>query len=225
MFTSIGAGDDDRRLRGHRRLADRAAGAAAQARRQGREGPHPVRPQEERDRRVALLGRGAAAGAPPPVGGDARSAAALLLALRRCPSSGCTRSSRASPTCRTSLPIVRTYERVQHAFPGSQTPAEVVVRGDERDHEDVPASPTASSARRALATGRVLQALPRLRQPGQDGRAHRLRDRRQRRQRRLVRTRCRRCATQVIPPIAATLPPTRRSPSPARRRARTTSTS
>ena len=41
-FMSFAVGDDDRRRRRDARLADRAAGAALAARRQGREGPHPV---------------------------------------------------------------------------------------------------------------------------------------------------------------------------------------
>ncbi len=53
-----------------------------------------------------------------------------------------------------SLPIVQTYEAVQHAFPGSPSPATVVVRADNL------ATPTAKAAladlrRRALASGAI----------------------------------------------------------------------
>jgi RND superfamily putative drug exporter len=54
------------------------------------------------------------------------------------------------------LPIVRTYEHVQQAFPGSQTPAEVVVRGDNVTTKAY-RNAYADFRKRALATGQLFQ--------------------------------------------------------------------
>lgn len=80
------------------------------------------------------------------------------------------------------LPIVQTYQRVQQAFPGSQTPVEVVVKADD---VTAPAYQAAYRKAQLAALGRraALRAVPRLRQRGQDRRAGRALDRRQRRQR------------------------------------------
>jgi RND superfamily putative drug exporter len=57
-----------------------------------------------------------------------------------------------------SLPIVSTYESIQHAFPGAQTPAKVVVAAD-----DVTAAPVqraiAQLKREALASGRMFEPI------------------------------------------------------------------
>jgi uncharacterized membrane protein YdfJ with MMPL/SSD domain len=55
-----------------------------------------------------------------------------------------------------SLPIVRTYEHVQQAFPGSQTPAEVVVKGDDVT-TNAYGTAYAQFQKRALATGQLFQ--------------------------------------------------------------------
>ncbi len=52
------------------------------------------------------------------------------------------------------LPIVRTYDRMQHAFPGSQTPAVVVVKAPEVTTPRMEAAYTAFR-KRAVATGRL----------------------------------------------------------------------
>ncbi len=80
------------------------------------------------------------------------------------------------------LKIVRTYDRIQQAFPGSQTPAVVVVQRAERRHaadaEGLRPVPGARARdRRAL---RAVHGQP---EPGPHRRPDRLRDRRQRRQR------------------------------------------
>jgi uncharacterized membrane protein YdfJ with MMPL/SSD domain len=57
-----------------------------------------------------------------------------------------------------SLPIVRTYESIQRAFPGAQTPAEVVVAADDVRSPKVQ-SAIAGLKRRALATGRMFEPI------------------------------------------------------------------
>ena len=85
------ARDDDRRPRGDDRLADRAAGAAAPARRQRRPGPHPDLPRPAaRRRRLGPVHRPRAA-APADVGA-ARPAG--CWSRWRCRRSACTRSCR-----------------------------------------------------------------------------------------------------------------------------------
>ena len=99
LFTTIGARDDDRRPLRDDRLADGAAGAAAPARRQGRLRPDPALPRRVR----ATTARGAASSA---ASCAARCRALVvsggaLVRCSRCRPSACTRSSRTSPTCRT----------------------------------------------------------------------------------------------------------------------------
>src|SRR4051812_2230835 len=53
------------------------------------------------------------------------------------------------------LPIVRTYERIQQAFPGSQTPAVVVVKAPNVESKEMEAA-YVLFRRRALATGELL---------------------------------------------------------------------
>ena len=84
------------------------------------------------------------------------------------------------------LKIVRTYDRIQRAFPGSQTPAVVVVKAPNVDYAADAARVRRSSAARARDR-RAVRAVHGQRQPRPDGRADRLRDRRQRRQRRVDR--------------------------------------
>ena len=55
-----------------------------------------------------------------------------------------------------SLPIVRTYESIQRAFPGAQTPAEVVVAADDVTAPRVQQA-IADLKRRALASGQMFQ--------------------------------------------------------------------
>src|SRR5581483_12089787 len=55
-----------------------------------------------------------------------------------------------------SLPIVRTYESIQHAFPGAQTPAKVVVAADDVDRPDVQ-SAISRLEERALASGQMFE--------------------------------------------------------------------
>ena len=214
--------DDDRRPLRVARLAQRAAGAAAQARRPRRPGPRPVLRTERRGR-VSLLERRRRPVLRRPVisvvlvGRAARSRS-------RCPRSRCTRSCRASPTSRKDLPIVQTYKDVQRAFPGSQTPAELVVRGDERHDAAGSAERTRQFRERARRDGRVLPAVPRLRQPRQDGRARRVLDRRQGRRQGVEPCAC--DAAKRRDPAdrrQAARTPTGRSPAPPP--ARTTSTS
>ena len=75
-----------------------------------------------------------------------------------------------------SLPIVQTFQRVQQAFPGSQTPVEVVVKARDVTAPQYRKGVPASSAGRAWHWA-ALRAVPRLRQPRQDGRSHRALDR------------------------------------------------
>ena len=80
------------------------------------------------------------------------------------------------------LKIVRTYERIQHAFPGSQTPAVVVVKAPNVDTPADAARIRPLPAARARDR-RALRAVHRHREPGPHRRADRLRDRGERRQR------------------------------------------
>jgi uncharacterized membrane protein YdfJ with MMPL/SSD domain len=59
-----------------------------------------------------------------------------------------------------SLPIVRTYESIQRAFPGAQTPAKVVVAADDVNAPAVQRG-IAAMERRALATGRMFEPVTR----------------------------------------------------------------
>ena len=79
------------------------------------------------------------------------------------------------------LKIVRTYDRIQQAFPGSQTPAQVVVKAP---NVAAPAMQQAYDLFRAARARhrRAVRTLHRQPEPRPDRRAHRLRDRRQRRQ-------------------------------------------
>ncbi len=57
-----------------------------------------------------------------------------------------------------SLPIVRTYEQIQKAFPGAQTPAEVVVAAPDVTAPDVQAAINAME-KQALATGQMTEPI------------------------------------------------------------------
>ncbi len=72
---------------------------------------------------------------------------------RACRCSTCTRRCRASPTCRMSLAIVSTYQHVQKAFPGSQTPAVMVVKADRTSTTPQYRRAYMEFQRRARATG------------------------------------------------------------------------
>src|SRR3954447_7694570 len=79
------------------------------------------------------------------------------------------------------MKIVRTYDRIQHAFPGSQTPAQVVVKAPNvRTPELLRAYRLFRE--RTLATHRLFAPFTVNVTPAGTV-AHRLRDRRQRRQR------------------------------------------
>ena len=58
-----------------------------------------------------------------------------------------------------SLPIVRTYEAIQRAFPGAQTPAKVVVAAGDVTSPRGAAGDRASSKQRALATGQMFEPI------------------------------------------------------------------
>ena len=59
--------------------------------------------------------------------------AGVLAHPRLAGAPACIRSCRTSPTFPHDLKIVRTYDRIQRAFPGSQTPAVVVVKAPNVD--------------------------------------------------------------------------------------------
>ena len=89
------------------------------------------------------------------------------------------------------LKIVRTYERIQQAFPGSQTPARSSSSRRTASTHPRCAAPTSSSAQRARATGELFAPFTVTRQPRPNGGSHRLRRRGKRGQCRVARTRCR----------------------------------
>src|SRR5262249_12626931 len=57
-----------------------------------------------------------------------------------------------------SLPIVRTYEAIQRAFPGAQTPAKVVVAADDVTSPRIQRG-IAELKRRALASGQMFEPI------------------------------------------------------------------
>jgi uncharacterized membrane protein YdfJ with MMPL/SSD domain len=64
-----------------------------------------------------------------------------------------------------SLPIVRTYDAIQHAFPGAQTPAKVVVQADDVTSPQVQRA-IAELRRRALASGQMAEPVSTQVNPG-----------------------------------------------------------
>ena len=92
----------------------------------------------------------------------------------RCRLSSSTRSCRASRTSRKDLPIVQAYADVQHAFPGSQTPVVLVVKGET---SRLPQYRRAYAASAAARSRRASFPPSTFRQQRQDGRARRVLDR------------------------------------------------
>ena len=121
-YLSFGDRDDDRRRGRDARLADRAPGAALEARRQGREGPDPVpRPAPPRERREPDLGGDPDAGAPPPVV-SAIAAAAVLARARRSRCCTSTPPRPGSTRCRRARRPSATIDKIQDRVPGRRRP-------------------------------------------------------------------------------------------------------
>ena len=140
--------DDDRRRRRRARLADGAAGGPVQARRQRRAAARPVRPPPPPRRR-----RGPRSGA--------RSSTASCgdrCSRSRSPAGCCCSSRRRRSTLHTAEPgidtypqgldVMKTYNRLQAAFPGTEIPANVVVKA-----ADVTSAEVQGGDRRARAAG------------------------------------------------------------------------
>ena len=179
LFTHDRHRDDDRRPRGDDRLAHRAArravtGSATRSTRAGSRSSAAAR---------ATTGRGRASSAACCAGRWSRlvlaGGALLVLAL---PALGMHTKLPNLTDLPHDLKIVRTYERIQQAFPGSQTPAVVVVKAPNVDTPQMRKA-YALFQQRALATGELFAPFTVTAEPRPDGRADRLRDRRQRRQR------------------------------------------
>ena len=147
--------DDHRRRRRRARLADRPAGAALEARRQRRPAARPVRrPAPPRRRRGPDLGRDrrprpAAARCSRRVLAGGRAARA-----RRAGAPAPHGQRRARTPSRSRSPVVKTYDRMQQAFPGTALPANVVVKAPNVNAPAVRARDRAgSSSGRSRAAG------------------------------------------------------------------------
>ena len=207
-------------LDGDGRIADRAAGAAGQARRQGRQGPDPPSAHD-----LAGLERRAAPGAALP----ARRRAAVGCRAGR---AGALPSLRLHTTLvgpgdlpRSIPAIVRTYEKIQTAFPGAQTARRRWCCGPPMSTRP----PVAGGDRQAEAAGagqRPGQAADRDRRstPATRSRGSRFRSSARRQDASVDGGAATRCATTVLP--ASIGQPARRDLRRHRRdgRARTTST-
>ena len=86
--------------------------------------------------------------------GAAAVASVALLVVLALPAFGMHTSLPGLGDLPKSIGIVRTYDEIQHAFPGSQVPAEVVVRGRDVTSPETRAA-LADLRRRALATGEM----------------------------------------------------------------------
>ena len=144
--------DDDGRRGRDDRLADRAAGAARQARRQGREGPDPVpAPAQAQGRREPLLGRDPQRRAAPPgrLGGRRGRRA------RRADGAGVLRSNTTTTGLDDiSIPEIEPLKKFDAAFPGGNDPAQVAIKADDVRAEPVQ-NAIAELKRQALATGQM----------------------------------------------------------------------
>ena len=157
--------DDPRRRRRGARLADRAAGAALEARRQRRPAARPVRrPAPPRRRRRPDLGRDRRP-RPAPAGCCRRSLPAGSCWRSRCRRSSSTCATPGPETFPQSLAVVKTYDRMQQAFPGTALPANVVVKAPNVNAPAVRAA-IGRLEQRALASGRDVRADHRRRQQG-----------------------------------------------------------
>ena len=149
---------DPRRRRRGARLADGAARLALAARRQRRPPARPARrPAAPRRRRRADLGR------------DRRPRAARGPRSRQCsppgccsrwrrPRSSCTSPLRGPSRSRKSLEVIKTYDRMQQAFPGTALPANVVVKAPSVRAPAVQAA-IGRLEQRAVASGRAFEPI------------------------------------------------------------------
>ena len=162
--------NDPRRRDRDARLADRPAGAALEARRQGRPRARPVRrPAPPRQRRRPVLGRDHRP-RPAPSGAVVVLAGGLLLALAA-PALQLRIVAPGPETFPQSLPMVKTYNRMQESFPGTALPADVVVQAPD---VNAPAVREAIERleQRALATGRMHEPITVDVNEDGDGREH-----------------------------------------------------
>ena len=145
--------DDDRRRGRGDRVADSAPGGALQARRQRRSPPCAVRPPAPR--KTARDGSGARSSTASCAVRCSRSRSQVGSSSRiAAPALTCTPPSRASTRTRRSLDVLKTYNRLQEAFPGTEIPANVVVRADDVNSGDVE-----GRDRRARASARLRRGL------------------------------------------------------------------
>ena len=115
---------DAGRRRRDARLADGPAGDARLARRPGREGPRAVRAAPARGA-PASRGSGARSSTRSCAARSSRAVAAtaVLVALAMPGARHEDRRSRASPTSRRTCAVMKTYDRIDKAFPGENVPA------------------------------------------------------------------------------------------------------
>ena len=162
---------DPRRRDGHARLADRAAGAALAARRQGRPGARPAR-RPASPRRTARAGSGARSSTASCGGPSSRSSSpAGCWSRSRVPALQLRMVQSGPETFPQDLAVVKTYNRMQDAFPGTGLPANVVVKA-----ADVNAPAVRDAIDRLEAAGARerpgARADHRRRQRRRDGREH-----------------------------------------------------
>ena len=178
-FASFGVATIAGRRDRDARLADRPAGAALEARRPGRPRAGPARrPPAPRRRRGPDLGRDRRP-RPPAARRCRRSSPAGCSSRSRSPRSSCAWCSRARTRSRSRSPVVKTYDRMQQAFPGTALPANVVVKAP---NVNAPAVRAAIDRleQRALASGRMHEPITVDVNDDRHGREHHHPDRRQR---------------------------------------------
>ena len=143
--------DDPRGRRRRARLADRAARLALEARRQGRPAARPARrPARRDDGEGADLGRDRRPRpAPARAVGDRRRGRSCWRSP--CLRSSCTSRRRGRTSFPKSLDVVKTYDRMQQAFPGTALPASVVVKAPNVERAAVRTAITGSSGGRSRA--------------------------------------------------------------------------
>ena len=151
-------GDDDRRGDFRPRLADRAAGAAVQARGPREQGPRAVSAQSRSARRrEPLLGRDPRSRSCGGRSSQGLLAAGVLIALA-VPALRLQTTQNSTESFPRSLAVIRTYDKIQKAFPGDAVAAQVVVEAPDVRSGAV-RSAIEELRRRALASGEMFRPI------------------------------------------------------------------
>ena len=215
---------DDRRRRRHDRLAHGAAGSALQARRPGREGPHPVPPPPapRHGRRQPLLGRDPRA-RPAPPGDLRRSPPPPCSSCSPCPTLQLHTADRPAWTAAQEPARAEGVPRARQGLPGRRQCRNGGDQGRRR-HRSSGAKAIAELKPKALAIRRDARPDQRRAERRRHG-VPRSRSRSPATARtRPPTTRSPPCATTSCPPTVGTVPTASSTPSPASRPTRRTST-